>query len=153
MNTNELSRAYLLGVGRACVKTFNIAFLLGPFGDYPTRRRFAGKKWTLLALKLALPLAFISIELQAATPEAQPDAWLIKGHVLAVLSDGILVACSEDETPGTKKPQAGEVVFVKGKFAFAEKDAVNLDGVAIGTHKYKSSDNPSGTVRAFEIRN
>lgn len=104
-------------------------------------------------MKLAILLiALMPFALQAGAPEAQPDAWMIKGHVVSVLHDGLLISCVDDGTVRMKKPKGGDIVFVKGKFAFSKGDAVNFTGEPAGTFKYESPGSAARTLRAFEVR-
>ena len=74
---------------------------------------------------------------------------MIKGEVLSVTDDGILVICPYTATFGMSKPKPDEVVFVKGNFNFVDGDKVNLTAGEIGTYKYISAGGAAKTVRAF----
>jgi hypothetical protein len=103
-------------------------------------------------MRLVLLLLLLPLTLLAAIPEAQPEGWSVSGHVLAVKADGILVSCVSDEKVGMK-PKDGEVVFVKGKFAFAEGAAVNLTCEPAGTYKCQLPGKGESIVLAFQSRN
>lgn len=104
-------------------------------------------------MKLAvLLIALVPVILWAGPPEAQPDAWMIKGYVVSVLHDGLLISCVDDGTVTINKPRNGEIVFVKGKFAFNKGDAVNFAGAPAGTFKYESPGSAARALQAFEVR-
>ncbi len=97
-------------------------------------------------------IALAALFLVAAAPEAQPESWTLRGQVASVSSEGIFVVCRGEATSTLKAPAKGEIVFVRGKFSFAQGDAINLSAEPIGTHPSESGESGK-TVRAFEIRN
>jgi hypothetical protein len=79
------------------------------------------------------------------------DSWRIKGKVLSVTEEGIIVLCIDDGTFGQSKPKDLEVVFIRGSFDVVDDDKVNLSAFPDGTYQYTNVSGAARTVRAFSL--
>jgi hypothetical protein len=79
------------------------------------------------------------------------DGWRIKGDVITVKDDGIIVYCIDDGTFGQSKPKNGEAVFIRGSFDVVDGDKMNLTAYPDGTYKYTAVTGAGKTVRAFTL--
>jgi len=79
--------------------------------------------------------------------------WMIKGKVLSVTEDGILVFCDYNPAFGLAKPNAYDVVFIQGAFGnTADGDLVDCHAYPIGTYHYTAANGAAKTVRSFALR-
>jgi hypothetical protein len=102
---------------------------------------------------LSIIIASLALAASAFAQQLHPETWAIKGKVLSVTADGVLVMCADNPAIGKQKPKADEIIFLRGNFKGAH-DAQGVNVTAYPTDKtfeYNAVSGAAKTVQVFAL--